>query len=500
MTRIFIICLSIISAGTAYITLTRSEDLSGTPILTWVTDPNPARYEQIDFFHDWLIAQGHTDENGDPIVRIQLETGGVDNKKIIHGVSGVAGDILDMYNEVDQFKKLGILEDLTDYADRYGFGPDQTYDAIKNDIVIGGKQFAFPCNVTSHACWINMDVMQAAGIDQLPESWTVEAFERIGKKFVQNMNSSNEAQNYFFMNNPGDDQFVGWITVLMRSKGGSFYNETMTECILDQGPFAEMIDLNIKWIEEDRIFPNAAEASSFSASGGYGGAKMSLFLEGKYGMINLGRWLLVRMREMENPPKVAVSRYPYFDYENTTIGSRCSSIYKGSKHKDLAALFLAFLASDKYNNQIVDCADALPPNPNFCSSQRFLRPSEYPNEWGAHGAAFRSADEVAIPDAKSLFISQQILGRELRTAFEKVQSKLSNSAIASLQAAEAVNEEIKRNVSNSLRLEKKFKNAIALQAKIDAFKKAGKKIPVDWISNPFLKKYYRSLGMLEETK
>ena len=140
------------------------------------------------------------------------------------------------------------------------------------------------------------------------------------------------------------------------------------------------------------------------------------------------------------------------------------------------------------------------PDPNFCSSQRFLRPIEYPNEWGAHGAAFRSADEVAIPDAKSLFISQQILGRELRTAFEKVQSKLSNSAIASLQAAEAVNEEIKRNVSNSLRLEKKFKNAIALQVKIDAFKKAGKKIPVDWISNPFLKKYYRSLGMLEETK
>ena len=39
----------------------------------------------------------------------------------------------------------------------------------------------------------------------------------------------------------------------------------------------------------------------------------------------------------------------------------------------------------------------------------------------------------------------------------------------------------------------------ALQQKIDAFKKEGKKIPVEWIKNPFYVKYYRDRGMLDES-
>ena len=38
----------------------------------------------------------------------------------------------------------------------------------------------------------------------------------------------------------------------------------------------------------------------------------------------------------------------------------------------------------------------------------------------------------------------------------------------------------------------------ALQQKIDAYKKEGKKIPVEWIKNPFYVKYYRDRGMLDE--
>ena len=38
----------------------------------------------------------------------------------------------------------------------------------------------------------------------------------------------------------------------------------------------------------------------------------------------------------------------------------------------------------------------------------------------------------------------------------------------------------------------------ALQQKIDACKKEGKKIPAEWIRNPFYRKYYHDRGMLEE--
>lgn len=498
MTRLFLICLGLILAGGIFIQLTKPENEITVPILTWVTDPNPARYEQIDFFHEWLIENGHVTETGEPVVRLKLETGGVDNKKIIHGVSGVAGDILDMYNETEQFYKLGILEDVTEAAKKYNFGIEHTFPAMKSNLVFNGRQYGFPCNVTSHACWANMDILKEHGINQLPESWTIEEFERIGKAFVEKANQGKERNEYFFMNNPGDGQFSSWITVLLRSTGSSFYNETMTRCIMDQGDFAKLLDLNMKWIEEDRIFPSAAEASSFSSASGYGGAKMSLFLEGRYAMITLGRWILVRMREMENPPEISVARYPYVNYENSIIMARSSTIYKGSKNKELAYLFLSYLASEKYNQQIVDSADALPPNPKYCETESFNRPKKYPNEWGAHERAYRSAYEISIPEAKSPYVSQSILLREMMDAFEKVQSRMASSTEASSQSTDTVNKEIERNLKNSVLLSEKFTKAQDLQNKIDELKKQGKPIPEDWVINPFWKKYYREKGLLSE--
>ena len=38
-----------------------------------------------------------------------------------------------------------------------------------------------------------------------------------------------------------------------------------------------------------------------------------------------------------------------------------------------------------------------------------------------------------------------------------------------------------------------------IQQKIDEYKKAGRKIPAEWIKNPFYLKYYREKGMLRES-
>ena len=43
-----------------------------------------------------------------------------------------------------------------------------------------------------------------------------------------------------------------------------------------------------------------------------------------------------------------------------------------------------------------------------------------------------------------------------------------------------------------------WEEAWAIQQKIDEYKKEGRKIPAEWISNTFYREYYRSKGMLEE--
>lgn len=497
MTRLFIACLIIISLGATFIVSTQPSSQSDVPILYWVTDPNPARYEQIELFKEWLIENGHVTEAGKPVMEIRLETGGIDNKTIIHGVSGVAGDIIDLYNVVQKYQQLGILENITEMATEHDFGLDKTYEALEPMLVIDGGQYAFPCNVTVHACWANMDTFEQYGIEKLPESWSIEEFERIGKAFVKQANEGKQRQDVFFMNNPTDDMFPYWMTVMVRSQGASLYNETMTRSMMHSPAFIRALETNRKWIEDDHLFPSSAEAASFSSAGGYGGAKMSLFLDGHYGMINIGRWVLVRMREMDNPPRVSVSRYPYFEYPNAIILGRAAAIYKGSKHKDLAALFLAYLASEKYNKQIVASADAMPPNPKYAKSEAYRKPPEHRNEWGAHEVPYEAAMSIAIAESKSPYINHSFLNKEIKDAFDKVQSKLASPEEAARQAALAVDTEIVRNLRDRLTLKERYEEALVLQEKIDKLKEEGKKIPADWVINPFLKHHYRKIGLLQ---
>lgn len=49
-------------------------------------------------------------------------------------------------------------------------------------------------------------------------------------------------------------------------------------------------------------------------------------------------------------------------------------------------------------------------------------------------------------------------------------------------------------------LRERYQADCELQKKIDEYKAAGKKIPAEWIKNPFHLRYYREKNMLEETK
>ena len=72
-------------------------------------------------------------------------------------------------------------------------------------------------------------------------------------------------------------------------------------------------------------------------------------------------------------------------------------MYEGSKNKELAAYFFKFLASDRYNELMVDGADALPPVPAFAYGEAFTHPPDYPQEWGLHEPFREQALTTGIP-------------------------------------------------------------------------------------------------------
>ena len=400
--------------------------------------------------------------------------------------------------DIGQMHTLGVLRDLTDDAERLNFGIDQTYAALDPILSRDGRQYGFPCNIDINSFWANVETFKKVGMEPPPLDWTVEEFESIGREFVKRANPPGKRQSVFFCNTLGDWQGRWLFIAMIRTRGASLFNETMTASTADDPRVAEMLGKYYQWTYQDHLMPTGAEVSSFSASAGYGGPALSLFEMGNYGMIIAGRWALIQMRKFENPPVVKVSYFPVPEggYVNDVISTRAAAVYKGSDHPELAALFLSFLASDQYNRQIVESADGLPPTPEYAEIEAYVRPAEYPNEWGIHAPMRDTAKDRAIAKAMSPFVSDGIVTRHLTQAIEKVLAEppLATPEEAAAVMARAINAEIELTIRESLRLAGRYEELVQVQEKIEAHRAEGKPVPLEWISNPFHRRYYAEQG------
>jgi len=495
---LFAILFGIMLFASVATVLTQPDAQTEVPVIYWVTDPNPARIEQIALFHEWLVKNGHTTADGKPCVELRLDTATDPNKKIIQGVAGVAGDIIDCH--VNTMVEIGLLHDVTDDAKRLGFDMSHTYAALDTELTVDGRQYGFPCNVNVMGFWVNVDTFAKIGMKPPPRSWDFDTFERIGNEFCEKANAGKKRRTVFFANSATSWTGERWVCVMHRSLGLSVFNETTTACTLDDPRYAEVLARIYKWTYVDNILPNASDEASASSEAGYGGSVLSLFQHGHYGMITIGRWCLIRIREFENPPNLSVSHLPYDKFPNALIGARPAGVYRGGRHKDLAVLFLAFLASDDYNLGIVADADALPPSPALTNTEAFLRPPGHENEWGCHEVPVEAGKTIALGSVYSPFVPMATTNRIALKAREKVMAGMATPAEAARETAERINEEIARTIAESKTLQAKYDALVAVQRKIDAKRKAGGKIPTSWIRNRFLRRYYAWKGCLEENE
>ena len=216
-------------------------------------------------------------------------------------------------------------------------------------------------------------------------------------------------------------------------------------------------------------------------------------------MFVIGRWCLIRFRQFEKPPRVSASHFPYGQFPNAVIGTRAAGVYAGSKHVEKAKLFLAYLASEAYNYQIVTSADALPPNPQFTRIEEYLRPAEFPNEWGSHEVPSEGAETIAIAASVSPFVPSATVDRYKKKALDEVMADMATPEQAAREAARRIDEEIQLTLKESPSLRRKYEEYSALQEKIDRYREEGKKVPLSWIKNPFHRRYYLSQGWAEES-
>ena len=169
-----------------------------------------------------------------------------------------------------------------------------------------------------------------------------------------------------------------------------------------------------------------------------------------------------------------------------------------SEHRDKAELFQAYLASEEYNRRIVRDADALPPNPKYADSEAFRNPPDYPNEHGIHQPFHDAAMNIAIAVPASPFVLKSVHQRHVNQAEDAFMNDLLSAEEAAARAAERIDAEIARTLEEQPKLRPDYERRVKLQQKIDALRAEGKPVPVEWIDNPYHRKWYDHNNWLAE--
>lgn len=461
----------------------QTPDDQSIPVLYWATASNPARKEQVALFQQWL------ERNGYPKMDLRIDTSNNRMEKIvIQGVSGVAGDIIEVQSggPMRYLQSMGLLRDLTEPARKMGFDSEKTYKSVHSEITTDGRQYMFPCSVSTELILINRETLARFGMEPPPTEWTWEVFEDYGRRFVQAANPPGKRQTHFFISNVNTLQ-------MQRSLGLDTFNETLTACILDDPRNVTVLEKIRQWRDVDRLIPTAEDLASFSTESGYGGAAFQLFNAGTYAMVTTGRWALIQMRDF-GKIDLTVSNPPYAKFPNTLITTRAAAIYAGSKNPELAYYFLKFLASEEYAAHIVRDADALPSDPKFAQTEAYLRPPEHPNEWAVHEGYARAATSTAISASYSPFVVPARVTRILNNIESGFAAGIYTAEKAAHLAARQINGEMQRTLREQPELKRDFEQRVARQKAIEERRARGEQVPLDWIENPFYRKYYEEMG------
>ncbi len=487
MKRVFISVCLVLSLLSLLLYWTQPDRRSPVPVLYWISQDDATRRETIRLFKQWLK------DNDLPPVEVKVDNANKDpTKKLAQGLAGVGADIYDIYStELELFYSSGMLMDVTEAGRRLGFSPAATYPALNGDLILDGRQYGFPRNVSGSVLWLNTETFARYGIPEPSYRWTWDEFEEMGKRFVTAANPPGTRERSYFV------QTVSLFT-LRRGLGLSVFNETMTKCILDDPRNAEVLRRYYRWVTELHLIPTVAEINSMAADASMAGeGTFYLFATGRYAMLYLPRWALIRLRTQGELPLRVVEPF-HNGFPNIEFSCGVLGVYQDTKHPVEAVRFLQFLTSDSFNLFIARSGDSLPPVPRYVHTEEFMHPPDHPGEWAAQEVFTRAAPELGIAISRSPFVITGVVRR--------VDSKIAQSVLAGRLApedagrveAEQLDTYIQNGIRNNEKLRRKYEDLLEVQAKIDERRAQGLPVPASWITNPFHQTYYKAMGWLEE--
>ena len=104
MRRTLLFSLLALTALSAALYWTKPENRSTVTVLYWMTQNDAVKRETVALFRQWLVDQGL------PPVEVRIDHSNQDiTKKLVQGVSGVGGDLIDLYySELETMQATGM--------------------------------------------------------------------------------------------------------------------------------------------------------------------------------------------------------------------------------------------------------------------------------------------------------------------------------------------------------------------------------------------------------
>lgn len=340
----------------------------GRTRIVWTSVDNPARRAQMDLFN-----RRHPD--------IELTLDPANNtleKIIVQSVAGIGPDLFDVFGRyaLYSFVEADIPLDVTEAAARYGFGPDATWPAAAESVMIGGRQYAFPCQVAESVLFYNKALFDKYKVPYPPRDWTWDQFIRTASKLTRKAPAGRGYECFGAIT-------IDWYESVLQA-GGRMYTPDGTRCILDSPEAVEATEYYHDLMHKHHVMPTPEDLAALSSEGGWGGTEtgnFNLFTGQRVAMIRAGRWGLITFRT--SPAlrgRIGVCHVPYRRKNVSLVWTRACAVNRNSRNIEPAIEFLRFLTSPEYNRRIVAGGDSLPPIPAFAQTEEFLRDPDHPEE------------------------------------------------------------------------------------------------------------------------
>ncbi len=415
----------------------------GMTVLSWSTDPNPARKAQLAPFYE---------KNPNVLVKIEPNTR---DKIIVQCSSRVGADLIEIYSATDMisFVESGVLLDLTPYARKMGFSSDITFPSLRGNIMHEGRQYRFPCNIGNQVLLYNKKKFRDAGLPEPQDAMTWDDFIRLVKPLTIKRKEGKGFEQFALMMNRG------YVKDIHLQFGARFYSPDGTRSALDSPQSIAAIQFFHDLIKVHEIMPSKTMAKSLSGEGGWGGDEIRAFATGKAACLWGARWMMVQFRqypELKNNIGAVLLPHPPGGTPANYCGTRGSGINVNTANLEASLKFMQYLASDEYNRVIAQSADGLPPNAAFAADPKNLVNPDYPWEDEKFQEVFvRSMEYAASPEA-SPFIDPTIVDTIWEEALDYVENDLQPADQAMREAAKRVNDRIQTTLRDQPELRERY--------------------------------------------